>query len=117
MSVAERVELRSAALPMRQADSGPMSVEVVSTAAALDALGPDWLRLQDLAGAPSVFQAFAQIRTWARHFIASGRGGPRLHVAVVRDSGRVVLILPLVISGRAPLRIARMRSEERRVGK
>jgi CelD/BcsL family acetyltransferase involved in cellulose biosynthesis len=108
MSVAERVELRSAAPPMRQADFGPMSVEVVSTAAALDALGPDWLRLQELAGAPSVFQAFAQIRTWARHFIAGGRGGPRLHVAVVRESGRVILILPLVISGRAPLRIARM---------
>jgi CelD/BcsL family acetyltransferase involved in cellulose biosynthesis len=85
ISVAEPVELRQAAPAMRQVGTGPMSIDVVASAAALDGLAPDWLRLQELAGAPCVFQGFAQIRTWARHFIAGGRGSPRLHVAVVGD--------------------------------
>jgi CelD/BcsL family acetyltransferase involved in cellulose biosynthesis len=93
---------------MQRAGSRPAHVEVVATTAALDALGPDWLRLQERAGPQSVFQSFGQIRVWARHFLTADHSSTRLHVVVVREDGRAVLILPLVLSGRRPLRIARL---------
>lgn len=83
-----------------------LAVEVVSSVAGLRALEGDWVRLEALCGAAIVFQSFSHIQIWARHFLGSST--QRLHIAVVRESGRAVLILPLVISGRAPLRIARI---------
>jgi CelD/BcsL family acetyltransferase involved in cellulose biosynthesis len=84
------------------------AVEVVRTLESLDTLAADWRALQELSGPASVFQCCGQIRIWARHFSAGGRTRERLHVAVVREAGRPLLILPLVLSGRAPFRIARL---------
>ena len=87
-------------------DSG-FEVLVASNAGELDALEAEWLALEHLSPASAVFQSFSHIRIWARHFLGQKRGS-RLHVAVVREHGRPVLILPLVISGLPHLRIARI---------
>ena len=82
-----------------------LAVEVIGNAAGLAALGPEWLALEERTGRNTIFQSFPKIQIWARHFLPEGQ---RLHVAVVRRGGRAALILPLVISGRTPFRIARM---------
>jgi CelD/BcsL family acetyltransferase involved in cellulose biosynthesis len=82
-------------------------VFVASNATELDAVESDWRALEGLSPASTVFQSFAHIRIWARHFLGEKRGS-RLHVAVVRERGRPVLILPLAISGAPHLRIARI---------
>jgi CelD/BcsL family acetyltransferase involved in cellulose biosynthesis len=81
-------------------------VDVASTPRDLDALAGDWAALEALCDARTVFQSYAAIRIWVRHFISRGR--ERLHVAVVREGGRPVLILPLVITGRPGMRIAHL---------
>ena len=87
---------------------GPgFNVEVVDSLAALDRIAPEWLALEALSPAASVFQSFAHVRLWARHFIGTRRGSV-LHIAVVREAGRPVLILPAAVSGPAALRIARI---------
>jgi CelD/BcsL family acetyltransferase involved in cellulose biosynthesis len=100
-----------AAIAFAQAPAKPetariFAVDVVSDAAGLDAIAPEWRALEALSGPASVFQGFHQVRIWARHFLSVR--GQRLHVAVVREHGRAVLILPLVLSGRAPLCVARL---------
>ncbi len=82
-------------------------VEVVDSLAALSRVAPEWLALEALSPAASVFQSFAQVSVWARHFIGARRGSA-LHVALVRDAGRPVLILPTAVSGPSALRIARI---------
>jgi len=90
-----------------EGDSG-FEVLVASSADELDAVEPDWLALEQLSPANAVFQSFSHIRIWARHFIGQTRSGSKLHVAIVREHGRPVLILPLTISGLPHLRIARI---------
>jgi CelD/BcsL family acetyltransferase involved in cellulose biosynthesis len=97
--------VEAASVPaMAKAESrGRLTVDVARTVAELDALAAEWRELERLSGPASVFQSHAQIRIWARHFLS---GGQRLHIVVVREGGRAVLILPLVVSGRWPVRIA-----------
>ena len=83
-----------------------LDVRVASKAIELDAIESDWLALEQLSPASTVFQSFAHIRIWARHF--ANQRGAKLHVAVVRERGRPVLILPLTIAGPPGLRIARI---------
>jgi CelD/BcsL family acetyltransferase involved in cellulose biosynthesis len=87
-------------------DCTAVSVEVVATLSGIEALAADWTALEALAAPACVFQSHAQIRIWAQHFL-TGRKRQRLHVAVVRERGRAVLILPLALSGTG-LCIARM---------
>src|SRR5690606_36424933 len=84
-----------------------LSAEVISDAAGLAAIAAEWRALQALSGASAVFQSFAQVSAWARHF-AGEKSGLALHVVVVREAGRAVLILPLAVSGVPLLRIARI---------
>jgi CelD/BcsL family acetyltransferase involved in cellulose biosynthesis len=84
-----------------------LSAEVISDAAGLAAIAAEWRALQALSGASAVFQSFAQVSAWARHF-AGEKSGLALHVVVVREAGRAVLILPLALSGVPLLRIARI---------
>jgi CelD/BcsL family acetyltransferase involved in cellulose biosynthesis len=86
----------------------PFAIDVVATNEGIDALAPEWLTLERLSGAASVFQSHAQIRIWARHFLGESGARQRLHVVMVRSAGRPALLLPLAISGRGPLRIARL---------
>ncbi len=94
--------------PPRRASAGPFTVHVASTVEELEALAPEWLALERLSGANAVFQSFHLTRVWARHFLAGRGARQRLHVAAVRDNGRAVLILPLVVGGSPWLRTARL---------
>jgi CelD/BcsL family acetyltransferase involved in cellulose biosynthesis len=80
---------------------------VASSASELETVKPDWLALDRLSPAATVFQNFSHIQIWAHHFLGQKRGS-KLHVAVVRERGRPVLILPLIIAGPPGLRIARI---------
>jgi CelD/BcsL family acetyltransferase involved in cellulose biosynthesis len=94
--------------PARTGSVETPAVDVVSSTSDLDDLAVQWLALEQRSGANSVFQSFGQIRAWTRHFLLEKRPYRRLHIAVVRQHGRTVLILPLVMSRRAPLKIARL---------
>ena len=93
-------------LPTR-AESGQFSVETASTQAELEALAGEWLALERLSGPNAVFQSFDRTRIWAEHFL-SAPGRQRLHVAVVRENGRAILILPLAVRRSPGLRIGRL---------
>jgi len=108
MAAAEPLILKEAGRAVDSIGAPCFSVDVATSAADIGLLARDWLALEQLSGPNTIFQSHAQIRTWARHFLGDARTKNRLHVAVVRERGRAVLILPLVASGRAPLRIARM---------
>ena len=108
LGIANAIPLKTSNRATSTVGGTSFDTEVVSTAAALDALAPEWLALQRLSGPSAIFQNHAQIRIWTRHFVPAREDGFRLHVAVVRKNGVPVLILPLVISGPPHLRIARM---------
>lgn len=95
------------AAPEATGDTG-LRVDTITDLAALDALQADWESLQGRSGPSAVFQSHAHIRIWARHFAPGTRGHGRLHIAVARENGRAVLILPLMIAGMPGLRVARM---------
>jgi len=82
-------------------------VEVIAHPAALQLIAHDWHALEALSPAAAVFQSFAHVDLWAKHFIDAAHGNA-LHVAVVREQGRPVLILPCSVSGPAMLRVARI---------
>ncbi len=107
VSAAPALQPETAPLATEIAKGSGFDVEAVTSVEALDALAPEWLALEALSPAATLFQSFAHVRLWARHFTGAGRG-EMLHVAVVRESGRPILILPTGISGYAALRIARI---------
>ncbi len=86
-------------------DVSGFHVDVISSLEALDAIAGDWAVLESASEPSAIFQSFAHVRIWARHFIGKERA-THLHVAVVREAGRPVLVLPLAISGSRLLRIA-----------
>lgn len=88
--------------------SGEYSVTISRSSAELAALRPEWEELERLSDPASVFQSFAQISIWSRHFLAGPQVHGRLHVAMVREAGRPVLILPLVVSRGGPMKLARI---------
>jgi CelD/BcsL family acetyltransferase involved in cellulose biosynthesis len=95
----------AATLPARDVS---LAADVVTSAAGLAALEAEWLALEERTSCHTVFQNYATVRTWARHFLRGEGERHRLHVAVVRHRGRAALILPLVISRAGPFRVARM---------
>jgi CelD/BcsL family acetyltransferase involved in cellulose biosynthesis len=84
-----------------------LEVQVVDHPSALALVAAEWRTLEALSPASAVFQSFAHIELWARHFIDASHGNA-LHVAVVRQEGRPLLILPCAVSGSSMLRIARI---------
>src|SRR3954451_14131698 len=105
-------EAPSGALPLvgtwAKARSNGLSVAVAASLAEMQALQGEWTELEALIGPQSVFQSFAQITVWGRHFLSPDQRARSLHIAVVRAGGRAVLILPLVIFRHGPLKIARI---------
>lgn len=84
-----------------------LTFALVETMAKLEALEPEWNDLMARAGRPEhVFQTFAWIWHWGRHYLpAPGtRGGARLAVVTGRVDGELSLILPLVVTRRGGLR-------------
>lgn len=75
------------------------AVSTIRTGAALDAIAPEWRELEAAAGSTTTpFQTFDFHQIWARHFT----GDNELRIVTVRESGRLVLILPLAVS-RTPM--------------
>ncbi len=74
-----------------------MQTEVLSRAAEMAALGPEWRQLASVCSAAAVFQTFEWNSAWWKHF---GRlPGRRLRVAAFRDpDGTLVGLAPLMTS-------------------
>jgi CelD/BcsL family acetyltransferase involved in cellulose biosynthesis len=103
------ITLRSAAGPGRTsfglADthaglSQAIRFDLVSGADAFETLEPEWDALFASSGRPTqVFQTFAWNWHWCRHYLPKASPGSRSRLAIVtgRLSGRLVLVLPLVL--------------------
>ena len=78
--------------------------EVLVGAAPFSELRDDWLSLAELQPGPVLYQLPDLLAAWARHF---GNANRLPATVVVRRSGRPVLIWPLVMERRGPLRVAR----------
>lgn len=81
-----------------------LALATIRSPAALEAIARDWRDLEAAPGSRTTpFQTFDFHRIWAHHFA----GDNELRVVTVRESGRLVLILPLAVS-RTPMgRVAR----------
>ncbi len=81
-----------------------LTIEVVTTATAFEALRDEWNAALGSAAVPNVFATWEWASTWWRHF---GREGG-LHIVVLRDSDGVAAIAPLQRSlvGLGPARTA-----------
>ena len=65
----------------------------------LEALEPEWIALQVAHGrSENLFQTFAWVRQWCRHFLIPDEPGKRLSLKIVtgRINGVLSLVLPLV---------------------
>ena len=78
-------------------------VETVSSAAAFEALEGEWDDLVSAMQRPSPFLLHAWLSEWWRHY---GDGG-ELAVHVVRQDGRLVGALPLMVAVKAGVRVVR----------
>jgi CelD/BcsL family acetyltransferase involved in cellulose biosynthesis len=81
--------------------SACLAVAVACSLAEIEALGPEWLELEQTAG-PGLdwFQTFAWCRTWVA--LNTGEGHSTTpHVLALRDGGRLVAIWPLMVVRRA----------------
>jgi CelD/BcsL family acetyltransferase involved in cellulose biosynthesis len=89
-----------------QAPRADDTIDVVETADGLAALEPQWTALQARAGRPhQVFQSHAFATTWLRSATGEGEGSPgrrvatpRLAIVTVWRDGRLLLVLPLVVT-------------------
>ncbi|WP_442753743.1 GNAT family N-acetyltransferase [Methylocystis sp. JAN1] len=77
--------------------------ERIETLAGVDALAAEWAALEDATPEATGFQSFAWCRTWLA--VAGERTQAR--ILCVRDSGRLVMLLPLQIERRLGVVIAR----------
>lgn len=96
------------ARPSADAFPDTFAMSTLRGEAALDAIAQEWCELQAAAGSTTTpFQTFDFHRIWARHFA----GDDELRIITVRESGRLVLILPLAVD-RTPMgRVARWAGE------
>ena len=78
-------------------------VETVSSAAAFEALEGEWDDLVSAMQRPSPFLLHAWLSEWWRHY---GDGGT-LAVHVVRQDGRLMGALPLMVAAKAGVRVVR----------
>ena len=85
--------------------SRPDAGNSAATIEAIDRLAAEWLHLQRLSNSSAVFQSYAHIRIWVRHFLSVDN---QPLVILVHQNGRLVLLLPLVVSGPKHFRIARV---------
>lgn len=100
MSFAQTLELASGrihrAAPHHAAAGAGITLDLVETADALQALAPEWDALFERAGRPTqVFQTHAFAQAWARCYLDGGR--TRLAIVTVRQDGRLTLICPFVV--------------------
>ncbi|MCP3980229.1 MAG: GNAT family N-acetyltransferase [bacterium] len=82
--------------------SAASSAERIESDEAFDRIGEEWDRLHAAAASAGIFNTFAWMRTWWRHF-GEGR---RLRVIALRRAGELVALAPLEITARSlgPLR-------------
>ncbi len=79
-------------------------VETVSGAATFEALADDWDDLVRELPRPSPFLLHCWLSEWWRHY---GGGGGTLSVHVVRQDGRLLGALPLVVGAKSGVRVVR----------
>jgi CelD/BcsL family acetyltransferase involved in cellulose biosynthesis len=84
----------------------PIAFTLIETIADFEALEEEWTELLARAGEPAhVFQGFAWNWHWTRHYLSkTGGRGPQLAIVTGRDDGRLVLVVPLVVSRLVGLR-------------
>jgi hypothetical protein len=103
----------SASMPTTSRSDGPapgenpLTVDVVETPAAFDALRDEWNAAACASVDANVFLTWEWLRTWWRHF-AEGRADAHLHVVVLRDDDGIVAAAPLYRTERGvgPVRVA-----------
>ena len=89
-----------------------LTAETIATTAGLDALGPDWCRLEACSTRAILFQSFDWCAyIWRTHTACPTRDKPALRIIVVRDARGVVAIWPLSIRASAAGRFAQDLSE------
>ena len=82
--------------PRPPADAGPCPYEFVTTRAGFDALAPEWDALFDRAGrGTQLFQTFNWNWHWCNHYL-SGDSRRSLAIVIGRQSGRMVMVWPLI---------------------
>lgn len=89
------------------ADAGAIAFDLVTDLATFETLEPEWDALFASAGRPTqVFQTFAWNWHWCRHYLPppSPKSHAQLAIVTGRLSGRLVLIMPLVLERAAGLR-------------
>lgn len=82
-----------------------LTTEVLEGPAAYRALRRDWLALMERMDRPAIFQSPDFLAIWADSFARSEAAG-RLRTIVVRRADTPVLIWPLVVGSRRPVRVA-----------
>lgn len=86
------------------ADTSRLSVSLLRSVEAAEALAEEWRALEERSPQPTFFQSPAFIAEAARHFAAAGHFSPLF--AVVRDGAEMVAFAPLKLVRSGPLRIA-----------
>lgn len=90
---------------VRMSDSEP-DFACITDKAGVQSLKDEWNTLFAEAGRPhQVFQTFGWCRLWCDHYLAPGHGAPTLALVTARISGRLVLVLPLVVERHAGVRV------------
>jgi CelD/BcsL family acetyltransferase involved in cellulose biosynthesis len=86
---------------------GPISIEVIETAEAFDALHDEWNAAALASVDANVFLTWEWQRTWWRHF-GEERSDAHLHIVVLRDDRGLVAAAPLFRTERGvgPVRVA-----------
>lgn len=98
-ALAGRLRSRAAELAAEAAGAA-----VFEGGGALEAVAGDWQALESEAGAATPFQSLAMARAATEVHL---RGGEVPRIAVVRQAGRPVVILPTVVGTRFGLKVAR----------
>jgi CelD/BcsL family acetyltransferase involved in cellulose biosynthesis len=91
-------------------DLRPVTIAVISQRADFDALEAEWNDLFDRAGRDAqLFQTFNWNWHWANHYLQSARR--TLAIVTVRQSGRLVMLWPLLIERSGGLKVLRWMGE------
>lgn len=88
----------------RTTTAAPVGATVFQGEAAMDQAAPDWQALENAGGAATPFQSLAMARAATEVHL---RAGEIPRIAVVRHSGRPVVILPTVVGTRFGVKVAR----------
>lgn len=85
----------------------PYRLERVETLDAIDALATEWAELENATPEATGFQSFV----WCRNWLAVAGASIRPRILCLRESGRLVMLLPLQIETRFGVSIARWMGE------